>query len=257
MKWMVLACILLVLMAGVGERTTHFDVKYSDAKAFTPGIGRTLEDAYRTVNDYFGDLPASIKVVVIDGDEMDNIGKHVEAFSAWNNRSSTIVLRGQTLKDKKSLTVVAEHEICHLALNDLLEKKGGRDFRWLEEGTCMVVSKEPLDEVKVDKYIVSNGFMSLPEIAKAIDDNDYNVCKNGYLQSYSLCKYIVARYGIATLVGLVRSPTQNFEAAFRQRTGRAFGPFYEAWKDSVREKAKGVPAANVVSIRGYLCLDEA
>lgn len=259
--WRLLACILALalvagtgVMAGVGEKTTHFSIKYSDSSALTPGIGRILEDSYRAVNGYFGNLPGSIKVVVIDGDAMDNIGKHVEAFSAWNHKSSTIVLRGETLKDKKSLGVVTKHEICHLALNDILEKKGEKGFAWLEEGTCMVVSKEPLDSVKMSRYIVSHGFMTLPEIAKAIDSDDYPVTKNGYLQSYSLCRYIVDRFGMKALVGIIKTPKSDFDSAFRQYAGTDFQTFYDQWKAWVEADARDTPSSQLVTIRGYLCL---
>jgi hypothetical protein len=257
MKWMALACIVLVLMAGIGERTTHFNVKYTDSKEFAPGTGRALEDCYNLVNNYFGNLPKSIKVVVIDGEDMDNIGKHVEAFSAWNQKSSTIVLRDKTLKDKKSLSCVATHEITHLALNDILEKKGGHEFAWLEEGTCMVISKEPLDDAKVAKYIVANGFMDLPEIAKAIDNDEYAITKNGYLQSFSLCKYIAGRFGVQTLINIIKCPSTDFQEAFRKNTGTGFDPVYNAWKASVEAKSHSTPATNIVSMRGYICMDMA
>jgi hypothetical protein len=252
MKWMALACIVLVLMAGIGEKTTHFSVKYSDSKEFAPGTGQTLEDCYKLVNSYFGNLPKSIKVVVIDGEEMDNVGKYVEAFSAWNQKSSTIVLRDKTLKDKKSLSVVATHEITHLALNDIMEKKGGEDFAWLEEGTCMVISKEPLDDVKVAKYIVANGFMDLPGIAKAIDNKEYAITKNGYLQSFSLCKYIAGKFGVQMLIKIIKCPSKNFREAFLKNTGTDFQPVYDDWKDLVEAKSHGTPGPNVVSMHGYL-----
>ena len=226
MKWMALACIVLVLMAGIGEKTTHFSVKYTDSKEFAPGTGRALEDCYNLVNNYFGNLPKSIKVVVIDGEEMDNVGKHVEAYSAWNQKSSTIVLRDKTLKDKKSLSVVATHEITHLALNDMLEKKHAKDFSWLEEGTGMVISKEPLDDVKISRYIVANGFMDLPEIAKAIDNDEYAITKNGYLQSFSLCKYIAGRFGVQALINTIKCPSADFHEAFRKNTGTNFQSVY-------------------------------
>jgi hypothetical protein len=227
-------------------------VKYTDSKEFAPGTGRALEDCYNLVNSYFGNLPKSIKVVVIDGEEMDNIGKHVEAFSAWNQKSSTIVLRDKTLKDKKSLGVVATHEITHLALNDIIVKKGGNDFDWLEEGTCMVVSKEPLDDVKVAKYIVANGFLDLPGIAKAIDSDEYAITKNGYLQSFSLCKFIAGRFGVKTLINIIKCPSTNFQEAFRKNSGTAFQPVYDEWKASVEAKSHGTPGTNAVSMRGYL-----
>jgi hypothetical protein len=249
-------CIVLVLMAGIGEKTTHFSVKYDESTDFSPGCGRTLEDCYKVINGYFGNLPKSITVTVIDGAKMDSIGQHVEAFSAWNSKSSRIVLRDKTLKDKKSLGVVATHEICHLALNDILEKKGGHDYAWMEEGTCMVLSKEPLDDVKVAKYIVANGFMDLPGIAKAIDNDEYAITKNGYLQSFSLCKYIKDHFGVQALVNIIKNPSPDFKTAFLKATGKKFNGVFDDWKASVEAKSHGKTSPNVIAVKGYLCLDE-
>ena len=116
----------------------------------------------------------------------------------------------------------------------------------------MVISKEPLDDVKMAKYIVANGFMDLPEIAKAIDNDEYAITKNGYLQSFSLCKYIAGRFGVQALINIIKSPSTDFQDAFRKNTGTSFRPVYEAWKDSVEAKSHGTPATNVVSMRGYL-----
>jgi hypothetical protein len=109
--------------------------------------------------------------------------------------------------------------------------------------------------VKVAKYIVSNGFMDLPEIAKAIDNDEYAICKNGYLQSFSLCKYIASRFGTQALVNIIKSPSPDFELAFRKVTGTSFQPVYNGWKASTEARSHGTPATNIVSMRGYLCID--
>lgn len=267
MKWMVLACITLLVLtlavvtgpaaAASGEKTSHFTIKYSSPPSSAPGIGKVLEDSYHAVNNLVGHLPSTIKVVVVDNDAMDTYGKHVEAFSAWNNKSSTIVLRDETLKDKKSLGVVSRHEICHLGLNNILEKKDERQYAWMEEGVCMVISNEPLDDVKVSRYIVSNGFMGLPEIAKAIDSENYSICKNGYLQSFSLSKAIAKEFGDKTLVDIIKSPEPSFESAFKKSTGMEFARFNDDWKAAVKSKAKEKPGPSEIIIHGCLNMNEA
>ena len=254
MRWMAVVCVLLLMAVGVGEKTDHFNVKYEDMKYLSPGTGKVLEKAYEKVNGYMGTLPASIKVVVVDNDKMDKIGKQVEAFSAWNSQSSTIVLREETVKDKQSLPVVATHEICHLALNKILEDKDEDSYRWLEEGTSMVMSDEPLDDVKVSKYIVSHGYLNTTEIADAVDSKNYNVTKNGYLQSFSLCKYLVGKYGMQALVDIVKSPSVSFNDAFNKRTGTDFKTFYEDWTKDVQTVAAGKPNVQIVTIKGNLDL---
>ncbi|WP_424356865.1 peptidase MA family metallohydrolase [Methanocella sp. MCL-LM] len=242
------------MAAGIGERTDHFNIRYADMQYLTPGTGKILENAYRSVNSYLGNLPGSIKVIVVDNDRMDDVGKHVEAFSAWNHQSSTIVLRGDTIKDPASLSVVVKHEICHLGLNDLIDKKDEAEYRWMEEGVCMVISGEPLDDVKVSKYIVNRGFMSTGQIGAAVDSHNYSVTKNGYLQSFSLCKYLSQTYGTEALVDILKSPIPRFEDAFYERTGEDFGQFYDRWVAHVQAQAVRSPGVKVVTIRGYLDL---
>jgi hypothetical protein len=267
MKWMVLVCITIAALAlamapcqgavaAIGEKTGHFTIKYDSPEAFTPGTGKVLEDSYHKVNGLIGHLPSSIKVLIVDGGRMDDYGKHVEAFSAWNSRSSTIVLREETLKDKKSLGVVATHEICHLGLNSILQGKDAGEYEWMEEGICMVVSDEPLDDVKVARYIVSKGFMDLPEITRAIDCDDYSVCKNGYLQSFSLCRHITRIFGTDALIDIVKSPDPDFKRAFKTRTGVDFTAFYNGWKSMVRSRARETPGPSVIVIHGCPILDD-
>lgn len=242
--------------ARIGESTEHFSIRYDDIKVLSPGTGRVLEDSYRAIDGYFGNLPETIKVVVISDKKMDEVGKHVEAFSAWNSKSSSIAIREDTLQNKKSLAVVVKHEICHLSLNEILSKKSHDDYAWLEEGVCMVLSSEPLDDVKVAKYIDSRGFMTTDEIAKAIDSKDYGTCKNAYLQSFSLCKYISEKYSKSALVDIVKSRDESFDSAFKRRTGIEFASCYEDWKSVVTRSAKSDSSQHFSSYQGMITLDD-
>jgi hypothetical protein len=245
--WMAIGCIVLLLAAGMasaastGETTRHFDITYGSMpqQTGTDDPGRILERAYNNVNSLWGTLPDHIKVIVVGKKSMDQVGEHVEAFSAWNRDSSSIVLRQETLKDKKSLDVVVEHELCHLAMNPLLADKGGKEFAWMEEGTCMVISNEPFSDSKVSKYIVDKGFLTPTQITSAVDSDNYNESKNGYMQSYSLVKYIKERYGINAIVRMIKSPEKNFEIAFLKSTGEDFQSFYREWQAYVRATATG------------------
>lgn len=245
--WMAIGCIVLLLAAGmasaagVGETTRHFDITYGSTPQQTGAddTGQVLERAYNVVNGLWGTLPDHIKVIVVGKKSMDQVGEHVEAFSAWNRESSSIVLRQETLKNKKSLEVVVEHELCHLGMNPILADKGGKEFAWMEEGICMVVSNEPFNDAKVSKYIVDKGFLSPSQITAAVDDDNYNVSKNGYMQSYSLVKYIEERYGIEAVVRMLKSPEKNFERAFEESTGEDFSMFYLEWQAYVRTTAAG------------------
>jgi hypothetical protein len=224
--------------AGTDENTRHFEiVSANPVSTSSYDLGSLLERCYYEVNSVWGSAPDHIKVIIVGKKSMDQVGEHVEAFSAWNRDSSSIVLRQESLKNKNSLKVAAEHEMCHICINPFIADKGCKDFNWMEEGICMVVSKEPFDDTKVSKNVVKYGFMTVPEIASAVDNDNYNISKNGYLQSYSLVKYIDARYGTDAIVQMIESPQKNFEAAFEEATGEDFSTFYPEWEAYVRMKA--------------------
>lgn len=251
---MAIGCIVLLLTAGMANAvsvqgsTKHFDITYGSSWPVSGGedVGQVLEKSYSDVNNILGTCPAHIKVIVVGKKSMDEVGDHVEAFSAWNNKSSAIVLRQETVKNPKSLDVVAKHEICHLGLNPILANKDSKQFAWMEEGFCMVVSKEPFSDEKVSKYIVDKGFMSPSQIASAVDDDNYNVSKNGYMQSYSLIKYMAQRYGTDALVRMFKCPDTSFVQAFKKCTGEDFYIFYGEWEAYVRAKAAS-PTATAAS----------
>jgi hypothetical protein len=246
-RWIAFTCILLVLMAGManatalGEKTRHFEIYYSEAlpDGGHSDIGRTLESAYSEIDGYLGTCPDFIKVLVVGKKTMDRVGEHVEAFSAWNTKSSTIVLREETLKDKKSLRIVAGHEICHLGLNNILANKDSKEFSWMEEGICMVLSREPFSDAKVSRLIMEKGFLTPSGIAKAVDSDEYGISKNGYLQSYSLVKYMVKRFGVSAVINMLKCPETDFEKAFFLYTGMDFGTFYRQWQAYVKSMAYG------------------
>jgi Peptidase MA superfamily len=258
--WMAVTCILLVLLAAsanamsLGEKTKHFDLYYADASQLDrkSGTGQALENAYGSINGYLDTCPDHIKVLVVGKKTMDQVGEHVEAFSAWNNKSSAIVLREESLKDEKALTVVAKHEICHLGINNILAGKNSKDFAWMEEGVCMVLSQEPFSDAKVSKYILSKGFMGPKEIASAVDNENYNVSKNGYMQSYSLIRYMAERYGADAVVDILKSKETDFERAFMRTTGSDFATFYTQWQAHVRSAASGSQAPAGWSFYPYM-----
>ncbi len=258
--WMAVTCIIIALLAGmagamsIGETTRHFDIYYADSSTAgnSDSVGQTLESAYRDINGYLGTCPAHIKVLVVGKKTMDQVGEHIEAFSAWNNKSSSIVLRQETINDKKSLKVVSGHEICHLGLNNILAMKDSKDFSWMEEGTCMVFSKEPFSDEKVSKYILSKGFMTPNEIASAVNDENYNVTKNGYMQSYSLIRFMAQKFGQEAVVDIFKSRQTNFEKAFIESTGTDFGTFYAQWQTHVKNAASATQAASAWSFYPYM-----
>jgi hypothetical protein len=248
MKWGMVACILLLLAmpiatasaAATGEGSGHFKVTYADPLARPadndsfPGV---LEGAYDHVNGYFGTCPDHVEVIVIDDKDMDKVGKEVDSFFAWNKQLSAIVLRRSSLKNYTLLPVLARHELTHLAINNILSKKDPEEFHWMEEGICMVVSQEPLKDAEVSRYIVSHGFLNTSATFGAIKSENCSISKNGYMNSFSLVKYIVQKYGIATLIDILECPETSFDQAFQQNTGENFESFYDEWKNSVTKTA--------------------
>jgi hypothetical protein len=250
MKWWAVACILLLLsmpvaMASaldIGDSSEHFKVSYTDPLARpvnNDSLFDVLESAYDHVNGYFGTCPGHIEVIVIGDRDMDKVGKQVDSFFAWNQAMSAIILRQGTLKNKTLLPVIVSHEVTHLAINDILSHKDPEEFHWLEEGICMAVSREPLDDANVSRYIVGHGFINKSAIFTAIKSENCTVSKNGYMNSFSLVKYIEQRYGLDAVLHMLECPENSFDKAFQKYSGEDFGIFYDEWKTNVIKNAKG------------------
>lgn len=250
MRWWAMACAFLLLAmtattanaVNMGDSTRHFNVTYCDSRSNRMNNAdflSSLEESYDYVNGYFGSCPDHVEVIVIDDKDMDKFGKQVDSFFAWNQQMSAIILRQGTLKNRTLLPVIVSHEMTHLAVNDILCKKDPADFHWAEEGISMTISKEPLEDADVSKYIVSHGFLNTSEIFSAIKNENTSISKNGYMNSYSLVKYIEQRYGINTVINMLECPETSFDKAFKQYTGEDFQPFYAEWKKSVMTTALG------------------
>ncbi len=185
------------------------------------------------MNGLFGTCPAHVEVNIISDGAMDRVGKQVDSFSGWNREFSVVFFRNSTLQDGVLLRQLGAHELAHLAINELLFKKDPADFHWMEEGICMLASGEPLDDAELSRYIVGHGFLNAGEIFGAIKSDDCAVSKNGYLQSYSLIKYMEGRYGFDVIKKLLGCPEESLDAAFRRCTGESFASFYGDWKAHV------------------------
>lgn len=250
MKWLTMLClfILIVMPVGManamnlGERAGHFNVTNYIGPVHhvdSANLYGKLEKAYDSVNGYFGTCPDRIEVIIVDNPDMDKVGKQVDSFSAWNKLFSAIVLRRSVVENNKTFPIIAEHEMTHLAINDILHKKDSREFQWMEEGICTLVSKEQLDDVDVSTYIVSHGFLNTSEIYDAIKNENCSISKNGYMQSYCLVKYIVQRYGMQAIINMLECPDVSFAQAFRRCTGEDFNKLYSEWENNVKASASG------------------
>lgn len=237
MGWTAVSCTmaLFLLLAGTaGADAGHFGLTFKDCTdTGASGLLAAIETAYGRVNGMFGTCPAHIEVVVISDGAMDRVGRQVDSFSGWNKEFSAIILRNSALTNNSSLNVVAAHELAHLAVNEILGKKDPADFRWMEEGVCTLVSKEPLDDAEVSEYIVGHGFLNAGEVYDAIKSADCAVSKNGYMQSYSLVRYMEERYGFDTVKKILECPEESLDAAFCKCAGESFASFYDDWKAHV------------------------
>ena len=250
MGWMARSCILALIVfaacttgAMASGSTGHFDITFKGCPdTGDPALISELEAAYGDVNSLFGTCPGHVEVVVISDGAMDRIGRQVDSFSGWNPEFSAVVLRDSTVNNSSSMPVLARHELTHLAINGILSKKDSTDFHWMEEGICTLVSNEPLNDREVSGYIVGHGFLDTAGIYDAIKSEDCAVSKNGYMQSYSLVKYMEKRYGIGIIKKLLESPDKSLDAAFRSNTGEGFASFYDDWKAGVKALARSSEA---------------
>ncbi|WP_128567002.1 peptidase MA family metallohydrolase [Methanocella paludicola] len=223
---------LLLLLAGTAcADTGHFGVTFDGCRdTGDTGLLSVLETAYEQVNGLFGTCPDHVETVIISDGAMDRVGKQVDSFSGWNKEFSVIILRNSSLQRRSSLRFLGAHELTHLAVNELLFKKDPAEFHWMEEGICTLASGEPMDDAEASRYILEHGFLDTGEIFDAIKSEDCAVSKNGYMQSYSLVKYMEGRYGFDMIKKLLGCPEECFDAAFRQCADESFASVYDDWK---------------------------
>jgi hypothetical protein len=247
MRWPPAALLLLVLYIGAQAAAAeaingHFTITNTTGTTGTTGTDAglmdVLEKAYDRVDGRFGACPGHIEVIVVGDSAMDEeAGEQVDAFSAWNKAISAIILRQSAVDNRASLPLVAEHEMCHLAVNEILCKKDPAEFRWMEEGVCTLASGEPLNDADVAKYIVEHGFLGVGDIQGAVKCEHCTVSRNGYMQSYSLVKRMADKYGMKAVIGVLECPHARVDRAFLECTGEDFHAFYDAWRKDVMAAA--------------------
>lgn len=270
MKWIGIACIILLFVAGLGAQlsssephselyayraktgfsispetgtieqiTQHFIIDYRNAWPLvdTKCVGEdVMEPCYDHINGYFHALPEKISVEIIGQKTMVEIVE-AEAFSL--NNVDKIVFQDASLKNLKKFKGEINHELTHQAINNIFTEKNGKEYMWMHEGLAQIMGNDPcVPDLQGVIFIKKYGFIDLGDIYQEFHADTDNEIGNAYYQSYSLCKFILDRYGMDSLIDIVKSPEPRFTRGFEKVTGDDFETVYADWQRSITDESQ-------------------
>lgn len=224
------------------KTSEHFMVKFDGAEdhgAWTAVLD-ILEDAYREIGQKFGHFPSKPIVVVLHTRDsfQGATGSPAWADGLYDPTLGRIQLPTQgATTDTKWLTSVLRHEYVHALLHDRLGMSSGSLPTWLNEGLAMQLAGDSwpdLDEALhghvtlIPLTYLEGPWGALPADAATL----------AYLEANSATHYLIERWGMAQVDGLLK--------AFKARTSAAtaiqntlfvsYEQFHHQWLESFEQK---------------------
>jgi tetratricopeptide (TPR) repeat protein len=220
----------------------HFVVKFDGAEdhGTWTTVLEILEDAYREIGQKFGHFPSKPIVVVLHTRDsfQGATGSPAWADGLFDPTLGRIQLPTQgATTDTKWLTSVLRHEYVHALLHDRLGTSSGSLPTWLNEGLAMQLAGDSwpdLDEaLHGEVTIIPLTYLEGPWGALPATAADL-----AYLEANSATHYLIERWGMAQVDGLLK--------AFKARTSAAtaiqntlfvsYEQFHHQWLESFQQK---------------------
>lgn len=130
---------------------------------------------------------------------------HVVAV-AWPERNRILMDWTRVNRDPFTLSETLKHEVCHLLLHHHIRRE--HLPRWLDEGLCQWVS-DGMTELTVrtsadalQQAVLTGGVYGLADLSDAFPRSPREMAL-AYAESKSVVDYIIRRYGVAGLIGMV------------------------------------------------------
>ncbi|MCX5770954.1 MAG: hypothetical protein NTZ09_11875 [Candidatus Hydrogenedentes bacterium] len=229
---------------------------------FWPGdeqIARdSLETLQQTLSDFAQRLPGGGQPITV------TICRSVQEFRRRAGQYGRTWVGGVTRTPSGQIAVKApyllpqpgdydgllRHELLHV----LLARNVQDEFlpRWLNEGIVMVLSKENRwgSMARLARMYASGRLIPYYNLDFAfLPLGDEVLSGDAYAEALSLTRFLIDRLGEKGFWNVVRAMRQEpFETALLQATGLKPGPFYNAWRDSMRVPAIIITAASAVSV---------
>ena len=224
------------------KTSEHFMVKFDGAEdhGTWTAVLEILEDAYREIGQKFGHFPSKPIVVVLHTRDsfQGATGSPAWADGLFDPTLGRIQLPTQgATTDTKWLTSVLRHEYVHALLHDRLGTSSASLPTWLNEGLAMQLAGDSwpdLDEaLHGNVTLIPLSYLEGPWGALPATAADL-----AYLEANSATHYLIERWGMAQVDGLLK--------AFKARTSAAtaiqntlfvsYEQFHHQWLESFQHK---------------------
>ncbi len=140
---------------------------------------------------------------------------HVVAV-AWTARNRILMDWSRVNRDPFTLSETLKHEVCHLLLHHHIRQE--HLPRWLDEGLCQWVS-DGLTELTVkasadtlQQAVLTGGIYGLDELTATFPAAPREMAL-AYAQGKSVVEYLIRRYGVEGLIGMLDHLKQGHDLA--------------------------------------------
>ncbi|KPL16413.1 MAG: hypothetical protein AMJ92_12870 [candidate division Zixibacteria bacterium SM23_81] len=248
----ILVSIFLILISalpamvweGLAESSEHFAIFYRQEDApIALNLLAFAEQEYQRVTGIIGHHPASPVQIYLANDPQEfrllTLGRIPEwgIGAAVPHRGRIVLISPRHSVDRADLHQVLVHELCHVVLGQALGD--ARAPRWLDEGLAMYVSHEwKLDQsILVARVLLFDSLIPLDEI-EALNSFDASKAHLAYTESFLAVAFILDRYGVDSLIKMIRELAHHGELDLAMRTslGITEREFHLAWRDYVTRR---------------------
>ncbi len=224
--------------------STHFIVKFdgeADQATWT-AVLEILEEAYREIGQKFGHFPSKTIVVVLHAKAtfQSATGSPIWADGLFDPVLGRIQVPAQdALADRAWLTRVLRHEFVHALLHDQLGPTGSAIPTWLNEGLAMELSGDrwsDLDQLMKQEFTL----IPLTALEGGWGNLSSDVATVAYLEANSAVHYLVDRFGMARMQGLLAhlKARQSLSTAMQSQLSLSYEQFQSRWVDQLQEQGK-------------------
>jgi hypothetical protein len=135
---------------------------------------------------------------------------------AWTARNRILMDWSRVNRDPFTLSETLKHEVCHLLLHHHIREE--HLPRWLDEGLCQWVS-DGLTELTVrasedalQQAVLTGGIYALDDLTQTFPAAPQKMAL-AYAQGKSVVEYLIRRYGVEGLIGMLDHLKQGHDLA--------------------------------------------
>jgi len=227
---------LQVLSRFQQQATFHFTIKFEghEERDVADEMIRILEEAYSEIGkslSYYPDTP--ITVILYSDQQFRDITRTPSWTGGLFDGKIRIPTAGAGFSSV-GLSRILYHEYTHAIVYALT---GGRIPTWLNEGLALNLENgDPTVWNPIFKEAVRNNrLIPLQALHGSFMDLDEATASVAYAESYAAVKYLVDRYGLFTIQGLLKdlSHQSDFAKVFEDRLFIPYSEFQTTWQKSL------------------------